>query len=517
MGDACPGGFSGRAPLTAAVRRPSPPLPMRLSLLSSAALAACAVAVATSAPLAAQASRGALARGTFAVTNVSVVPMTRDTVLADATVLVRDGRIAAVGPASRVRVPAGARRIDGRGKFLVPGLADVHTHLFSDDSAMAHDSVAPYELGVMVANGVTATRLMIGTPEQLALRRDVREGRVVGPQLWVSSPQLAGRPYDNGIAVTTPEEARAAVRRVAEAGYDFVKLTLFIPPPVYDAVVDEAARRGIRVVGHVEPQVGVARALAAGQPIEHLDAYLEAVLADSAASRPGLTQQGVFRAENWRSIDHVDEAKIAEVAALTARAPGWGKWASPTLNVFNDAFAIGPTEEEIRARPEWAVLPERHRTAYMGYRPRYWSGPAAEARTPERRRRYVEVRNALVKAIADAGGKVLAGSDTPEWLHLYGFGLHRELAALVSAGLTPYQALEAATRNPAEFLEADSEWGTIEPGKRADLVLLAADPLEDIRNTTRIDAVSLGGRWMDRPELDRMIADAARRLNPPAR
>ncbi|HEU0052927.1 MAG TPA: hypothetical protein VFQ39_07105, partial [Longimicrobium sp.] len=141
-----------------------------LPRLTPSLLAALLVLIATTAgrSAAAQASRGALASGTFAVTHVSVVPMTRDTVLTDATVLVRDGRIAAVGPSSRVRVPAGARWIDGRGKFLVPGLADMHTHLFSDDSATAPDSVGPYELGVMVANGVTTIRLMIGTPEQLA-------------------------------------------------------------------------------------------------------------------------------------------------------------------------------------------------------------------------------------------------------------------------------------------------------------------------------------------------------------
>ena len=473
------------------------------------------IALSILAPLstaAAQGSRGALARGTFAVTNVSVIPMTGERVLRGATVLVRDGRIVEVGASGRVRVPRNVRTIDGTGKYLIPGLADMHTHLYSDDSAQAADSVAPYELGVMLANGVTATRLMIGTPEHLALRREIEAGRVLGPQLWVASPQLAGRQFDNGRVASTPEEARAAVREVAAAGYDFVKLTLFLAPPVYEAIVDEAAQRGIRVVGHVEPEVGVARALAAGQQIEHLDAYFEAVLADSAPSRLSVTQQGVFRAAHWTSLDHVDDRKIGEIAAATARAPGWGKWTSPTLNVFNDAFAVGPTEAEIRARPDWRMLPPGFRAAYLQGRQRYWSGPAAEARTPERRRRYVEVRNRLVKAIADAGGRVLAGSDTPEWFHVYGWGLHRELAALVAAGLTPYQALEAATRNPAEFLGASAEWGTIEPGRRADLVLLSADPLADIRNTTRIEAVSIGGRWLDRAALDRMIALATDRL-----
>src|SRR6185436_8287878 len=131
------------------------------------------------------------------------------------------------------------------------------------------------ELGVMVANGVTAARLMIGTPQHLMLRRDVAAGRVLGPQLWAAGPQLTGRRSENAHVVTTPEEARAAVRAVADAGYDFVKLTLDISRPVYDAVVDEVARRAIRVVGHVDTAVGVPRALAAGQQIEHLDAYFE--------------------------------------------------------------------------------------------------------------------------------------------------------------------------------------------------------------------------------------------------
>ena len=122
------------------------------------------------------------------------------------------------------------------------------------------------------------------------------------------------------------------------------------------------------------------------------------------------------------------------------------------------------------------------------------------------------MRNRLVKAIADSGGKIMAGSDTPEWFFGYGWTLHREMESLVAAGLTPYQALAAATRNPAEFLRASKEWGTIEPGKRADLVLISGNPLEDIRNTARIEGVSVGGRWLDKAERDRMIAAATQRL-----
>jgi imidazolonepropionase-like amidohydrolase len=462
------------------------------------------------APLAlpAQASRTALTPGTLAIVDVTVIPMTRDTALAHHTVVVRDGRIVTVGPVARVAVPRGARRIDGRGRWLIPGLADMHVHLHADDAIP--DSVAPRELGVMLANGVTTARLMIGTPEHLVLRRDLLAGRVMGPQLWVASPQLTGRPAENARVVTTADEARAAVREVSEAGYDFVKLTTFISRPVYDAVVDEAARRRIRVVGHVDAQVGIERALAAGQQVEHLDDYFEAVLADSVKERGPLSNYGVFRLASWPLLDHMDDAKIARIAGATARA---GVWSGPTLVVFNTAFAIGQTEAEARARPDWALSPPAWRALYLRANARYWSDSARLVRTEARRHRFVEVRNRLVKAIVDSGGKVLAGSDSPEWFMTYGFTLHRELAALVDAGLTPWQALLAATRHPAEFLGAESEWGTIAPGRRADLVLLAGDPRADIHNTSRIAGVSIGGRWLDDVERARLVREAARLLS----
>ncbi|HEU4525532.1 MAG TPA: amidohydrolase family protein, partial [Gemmatimonadales bacterium] len=389
------------------------------------------------------------------------------------------------------------------GKYLIPGLADMHTHLYSDGDIP--DSVAKYELGVMVANGVTATRLMIGTPEHFTLRREVEAGRIAGPQLWIASPQFTGKEDVNSRVVTTPEDARAAVKEMADKGYDFIKLTLFITPAVYDAIVDEAKRQRIPVVGHVDPEVGVARALRAEQQIEHLDNYLESVLADTAPMRTSVSDRGLFRPKYWESLDWIDDAKVARIAGETARA---GTFTCPTLTVFKKAFALGQSLEEIQSRPDWAIMPLELRKLYLGAREKYWSQAASE----ERRMRYVEVRNQLVKAIADSGGKIMAGSDTPEWFFGYGWTVHRELESLVAAGLTPYQALAAGTRNPAEFVRASKEWGTIEKGKRADMLLLEANPLEDIRNTARIEAVSVGGRWLDRAERERMIEEAAKRL-----
>ena len=468
----------------------------RLLLLAPVALVGTA--------LSAQPSRGFETPGVVAVTNVNVIPMTSDTVLRGVTVVARDGRITAIGAGAAI--PAGARRVDGRGRYLIPGLADAHMHLYADDPSVP-DSVGAAELGVILANGVTAARIMIGVPHHLALRRQVAEGRVAGPQLWVASPHLVGRPMDNGIVVTDDSSARAAVRAAKADGYDAVKITLFITRPVYDAIVDEARSVGIGVVGHVDPQVGVPRALETGQQLEHLDGYFEAALADAAPSRVSVTQQFVFNPANWASLDFVDDRKVADLAAATVRA---GAWISPTLNVFNTAFATGESDSAMRARPDWHMIPPHVRTPYLRARERYWAPATAAGRTPARRARYVEVRNRLVKLINDGSGRVLAGSDTPEWFHVYGWGLHREMEALVAAGLTPYQALAAATRNAAEFFGAAREWGTLQPGLRADFVLLTANPLEDIRNTQRIAGVSSGGRWMDRAELDAMI-EAGRR------
>ena len=455
------------------------------------------------APLAAQdpppnPSRGHLASGTWAIVGANVIPMTSDTVLRDATVLVRDGRIVAVGPSGAVEVPSGAGRIMARGRYLIPGLADMHTHLYSDGPV--HDSVGPAELGVMLANGITAARLMIGTPEQLVLRRQVESGEIAGPQLWVASPHFATEPSDNARVVTTPDEVRQAVRDVKASGYDFVKVTFGIVGPLYETLVEEAKAQGILVVGHVEPEVGVRRAIAAGQQIEHLDAYFEGALDENAPMHESVTQFRVYRPATWASLDYIVDAKLTELAVETARS---GIWTVPTLEIFNRAFSIPLSDEELHALPDWQMIPRAIRQPYVNSRNRYWAQPVSR----EQRARFAEIRNSLVKRIADAGGagRIMAGSDSPDLLMAYGWAMHREIAHFVRAGLTLWQALAAATRNPAEFLGALNEWGTIAPGRRADLVLLSGNPLEDIANVGRIEAVSVGGRLFERPALDAMI------------
>jgi transcriptional regulator with XRE-family HTH domain len=238
--------------------------------------------------------------------------------------------------------------------------------------------------------------------------------------------------------------------------------------------------------------------------IESPDSNLTIATLD--ASRPGSAASSTF---DWQSIDYMDDRKIAELGGTTARS---GVWSTPTLALFNIAFAIRQTEAEARARPDWPLIPREVRDLYVRGNARYWTDSTRAIRTDVRRQRYVAVRSSLVKAIHDSRGRILAGSDAPEWLLGYGWTLHRELEALVSAGLTPYEALVTATHNPAEFLGMTREWSPIERGKRADLVLLDANPLAQIRNTNRIKGVSIRGRWYPRAKLDSMVSIAVTKV-----
>jgi len=238
-------------------------------------------------------------------------------------------------------------------------------------------------------------------------------------------------------------------------------------------------------------------ALAAGQQIEHLDNYMETVLADSAPSRVSVSDVGAYRVANWRSLAYVDERKVASISAATARA---GVYVTPTAAFFNAWFATQYTDAEIKARPDYAYLPPAMLGPWERSRNFYWKNPPTAAQ----RARYQQLRNRMILGIVNSGGEVMAGSDGPGGLMAYGWMLHRELQALVAAGLTPYQALRAATVVPAMWLGAASDQGMIQVGKRADMLLLSANPLTDIRNTMSIVGVAAAGVWYDAAQLDEL-------------
>ena len=436
--------------------------------------------------------------------NVNVIPMDRERVIRNQTVIVRNNTIAAIGDAKRINVPAGAQKVDGTDKFLIPGLMDMHVHLFSDDEFP--DALAEDEFKVMIAYGVTTIRLMIGTPEQLVLREKSAKGEILAPTIFAASPHLTGRKQPNAYVVTTEAEARAAVVKSKRDGYDFIKVTTYLAPEVYEAIADEASKQNIRVVGHADSRsVGLQRALKARQQIEHLDSYLEALLPDNAPVKGSVSDIYVYNPKNWESIDYLDEKKIPELARLTVKA---NPFVTPTLHLFKFTFGKGRSEESFMAQPDIRFYPRKTIDQWTRASKRYLSTAAPV----EKREKYVRVRNQIVKAIYDAGGRIMAGSDTPEWLMLYGHTLHLELIDLRDAGLSNYAALETATRNPAMYLGLLDQTGTIEKRKRGDLVLLDANPLDDIANTQKRAGVMIKGQYFTQTEMDRWLDEIAPRF-----
>ena len=440
---------------------------------------------------------------TIAFTNVSVIPMDRERVLANQTVVIKNGLIAEIGNANKVKLPKGAVRIDGTGKYLIPGLVDMHTHLLSDSNEYP-DSIGPHELRVMVANGVTTVRFMIGTPELLALRSRSSNGEIEAPMIFVASPHLTGREQGNNFVVNTAEEGREAVRKSKAAGYDFIKVTTFIKPEIYEAAVDEAAKQNIRVVGHADSRfVGVERAWKAKQQIEHLDGYMEQLLRDDAPVKGSVSDVYIYNPENWKSFDYIDESKIAAVARRTVAS---NPYVNPTQHFMKNTFGRLRTEDEIRKQPDFRFYPAKVQQQWLDF---YRKNRFINTVPLEQRARWIKLREKLIKAIYDAGGRIMTGSDTPEFLWLYGFGMHHELKALKDAGLSNYAVLEAATKNPSMFLGTIDKVGTIEKGKRADLILLNANPLDYIFATENRAGVMLKGRWHSQKELNGWLDEAA--------
>lgn len=432
---------------------------------------------------------------TVAFVGVNVIPMDRERVLLDQTVIVKNGVIEKIGDARSVKAPKDAQVIESKGKYLIPGLVDMHVHLLSDEAGFP-DELATDELKVMIANGVTTVRFMIGTPEQLVLRARSARGEIIAPTIYAASPHLTGREQGNNFVVKTEEEAREAVRKSKAAGYDFIKITTFIAANVYEAAVDEAAKQKIRVVGHADSRfVGVERAWKARQQIEHLDGYMEMLLPEAVRAKGSVSDLYIYNPKNWDSIDQIDESRIPEVARLTVES---NPFVDPTQAFMKYTFGMPRTEESIRAQPDFRFYPQKTQDFYIGYlkKTRLNEVPL------EKRARWIAIRNKLIVAIHNAGGRIMTGSDTPEFLFLYGFSLHREMRALSEAGLSNYAVLEAATVNPSRFFNTLDRVGMVAKGQRADLVLLDANPLENIANTEKRAGVMLKGKYYAQAEMN---------------
>jgi imidazolonepropionase-like amidohydrolase len=425
---------------------------------------------------------------TVAFVDVAVVPMDRNRVLENRTVVVRDGRIAEIGPAATTKVPADALRVDGRGKFLMPGLAEMHGHLPHPNLG---DPIAKAFLTLFVANGVTTVRGMYGFPNHTALRESVRKGEALGPRLFVASPALSGQ------SVANPEAAQRLVREHKQAGYDLLKVHEGLSKASYAAVVATANEVGLRFAGHVPNDVGLEGALAARQSsVEHLDGYVEALEADDSPIK-----NADAKTRDEKLLEYLDERKIPTLAARTRDA---GVWNAPTMALWRTFFS-SETVDSLRQRPELKYVPPQMVTQWSQQR----AGQLQNRDDPKGLDRVLTLRDRTLKGLADAGAKLLLASDAPQLFSVPGFSLHREMEAMASAGLTPYQVLEAGTRNAAEYLGILGEAGTVEVGKRADLILVDANPLADVRNVARRSGVMIDGAWHSLADLQKMLDQVA--------
>jgi imidazolonepropionase-like amidohydrolase len=427
------------------------------------------------------------------ITNVTVIPMDTERVLRGHTVVVQGERIAAVAPAASVSVPAGARTVDGTGRYLIPGLAEMHAHIPSPQQGQ---EVIDRTLFLYVANGVTTARGMLGHPDHLVLRERSARNEIVAPRIVTSGPSI------NGNSAPNPTEARRMVEAQHAAGYDFLKLHPGLGREVYDTLVATAQRVGIPFAGHVSASVGLDRTLQARQAsIDHLDAYLEAL----AGRGGGYTQQesGFF------GFNLVDEVRVDGIPELVRRTREAGVWNAPTQTLIEHLY--GPrTPEEMRAWPEMRFVPAAQLDAWVQQTNNIRGQPNF---TRERADRYIDVRRRLIRELHAGGAGIILAADAPQIWNVPGFALHREMRIMVESGLTPYQVLATGTRAPATYF-GTGEWGTIQGGRVADMILLDADPLADIGNAQRIAGVVLRGHWLPRAELDRRLEAIAAGLRP---
>jgi imidazolonepropionase-like amidohydrolase len=442
----------------------------------------------------------------IAFVHANVVPMDSERVLADRTVVVRGGRIEAVGPSADLAIPEDVLAVDAGGHYLMPGLADMHVHVWTEADFL-----------LFLANGVTTVRNMWGSEQQLDWRARIENGELLGPTIYTAGPLMDGSPpiWDGSTVIETAEDAQRAVRDQKEAGYDFIKIYNRLSLEAYEALLASARDQGMPAAGHVPDAVGLDAVLASGQvAIEHLGGYGDATVIEGSPMDlpPGRSISELNRAtaDALKQIqsgemafsDLYDDAKLIAYAEATRDA---GVWNVPTIVVFQEI----PSDEadEVFSRPEMRYVDPLTRATWDPSTTFYYDGLSDDE--IRLMRRWNDLRLHRAEALHEAGARLLLGTDTPNPFVVPGFSIHEELANLVAAGLTPYEAIRAGTRDGAEFLGDLDEWGTLEVGKRADMILLDANPLDDVGNVNGRAGIVVRGRWLSEAKLRSGLEDLA--------
>ncbi len=439
------------------------------------------------------------------INNVSVVDVRSGAVLADQTVILERNRISSVGPSKSAKYPRNAPSVNGHGYFLIPGLWDMHVHLlFGDWFPGAQDVTLP----LLIANGVTGVRDMGSELETVQdWRNEIEAGRLLGPRIYTSGPMLDGpKPrFPSSIAITTPEDGRRAVNELKQRGADFIKLQSLIPREAVFAIADEAKKQEIAFEGHVPDSVRASEMSEAGmKSFEHLIGIFEGSSPNEDDFLKGGKTEGRFLA----SYDSERAAALASVLAKNQT------WQCPTLVWERGGNLIDVTDFAKDGRAKYVPASWKNKT-WKRFTDEIMKGYGTDDVAV--RKKFIEKELEVAQRLHKVGVPFLAGTDTPPGVYVFpGFSLHEELQRFVAAGFTPLEALQTATLNPVRFLGIEEQLGTIEKGKLADLVLLNANPLQDISNTQKIAAVIVNGHYYSGKDLEKMLAGveaAARRIN----
>jgi Amidohydrolase family len=408
-----------------------------------------------------------------AFVNVTVVPMDRERVIENQTVIVRNGRIAEIGPAAKIKLPDGARRIDGAGKYLMPGLAEMHGHIPPPNAPKDYTEAV---LFLYAANGVTTVRGMLGAPNQLELRERANRGELISPTLYLAGPSF------NGTSVNSPEQAISMVKQQKQEGWDLLKVHPGLTKDEYDAMAKTAKEVGIRFAGHIPAEVGVIHALEMGQEtIDHVDGYIEYLNGDAGP---------------------VDEARLADVVRRTKAA---GTWIVPTMALWETLIGYADFDS-LAALPELKYAPPQQVEQWKALHRKRLDSPNFNGKQAEM---IAKNRMRILKALHDGGVPILLGTDAPQQFSVPGFSIHREMAHMLKCGFTPYEIIHSGTKNVGEYFKGKDNFGTIEVGKRADLILVDGNPLKDLTLIARHAGVMVRGQWLPQNEIRKRLAEIA--------
>jgi imidazolonepropionase-like amidohydrolase len=441
-----------------------------------------------------------------AITHVTVIDMTGASPASDQTVLIEKEKIIALGPSISIAIPPAAQILDARGKFLIPALSDMHLHL---TGAGEPGGSREFFLPLLLANGIASVRDMGGYLDSLIpLRKEIEEGKRLGPHIIFAGPYLDGDPpaFQPAIAISSRREADDAVQSLKQREVDFIKVQSNLSRDSYFAVADAAKKQNMSFVGHVPDRVTAWEAAAAGQKsIEHLTGALRAC----STKEPDLMHKQ-FRDSSkagrlaWQRelLSTYSDQKAAE---LTTKFRERQTWQTPTLILLRNV-AFPSANLNLTSDPRVKYVPRKLLETWgQSYAQQMNDVSAKQA---SMRAALLAKSLGFVGQMQKGGVKILAGTDSAAPYVFPGFSLHEELALLVQAGLTPMEAMQTATRDPAEFLDNLDLQGTVTAGKNADLLLLDANPLDDIRNTQKIRALVLRGKLLDRVALDQLLVDA---------